>query len=239
MNEEILRIQRMVAEGKVSAEESVELLESIGLAHEAKQASSATEKGIRRKLAQGSLWTLIGGIALSLLILAIASMGRDSKQGVELAATALVISLIVACAAGRMALAKRCFGEPQLVGWPRFQAAIGVVAMILLSLLAAPSLIYDINCDDNGLVYLNRVWPEAFGPRHHNADLAEFAFVMLWAGTALVLAALAKRFMPGAIQLVAGTLFDKTRPSRMVIPGVAALVLFAGTFTAFIMKVGS
>lgn len=30
MNEEILRIQKMVAEGKVSAEESVELLESLG-----------------------------------------------------------------------------------------------------------------------------------------------------------------------------------------------------------------
>ena len=39
MNEEILRIQKMVAEGKITPEESVELIESLGIACEAERSS--------------------------------------------------------------------------------------------------------------------------------------------------------------------------------------------------------
>jgi len=56
MNEEILRIQKMVAEGKITAEESVELLGSVREALQTAETTAATRSGKERGTTVLGMW---------------------------------------------------------------------------------------------------------------------------------------------------------------------------------------
>ncbi|MHC5058649.1 MAG: SHOCT-like domain-containing protein [Planctomycetota bacterium] len=138
--DEILRIQKMVAEGKVTPEESLDLLDALRqdrapCEKEKRESPSARERAARRSFYLGA-----AGLSLAVVsnVLDVATP-PDYRLVHSIAAilTALgAISTFAGAVLGLVALRTALFRGPRLEGLPRAQAMVTPVVVGALALLA-------------------------------------------------------------------------------------------------------
>ncbi|MHC5058648.1 MAG: hypothetical protein ACYTKD_28655 [Planctomycetota bacterium] len=145
MNEEVLRIQKMVAEGKVSPEDSVELIEALGRAAEPKPAPGGARRLTKERAAALSFYAFVAMLGCAVMAQALESAGtpyRPNQIASTLAALfagAAIICGLASLVFGRLALAERLLPGEKLSGWPKAQASVSpvVVAVWILVLSVA------------------------------------------------------------------------------------------------------
>ncbi len=145
MNEEILRIQKMVAEGKVTPEEAAELIESLGVQTSPRPAVNSNGIGLsRERAARWSFYLLLAAVGLGIVSIAASSTYQlygDDNVSLRFLETLCGISAWVAVFAsfvlGRLALSDKLLPGERLTGWPRIQASVApaVVSVGLLGLI--------------------------------------------------------------------------------------------------------
>ncbi|MHC4251403.1 MAG: hypothetical protein ACYS9X_19975 [Planctomycetota bacterium] len=140
--DEILRIQRMVAGGRVTPEDSVELIEALGRAAEPKPAPGGARRITKERAAAFSFYALLaaaGCAVMSQVLDSADTLYRPNQIASTFAALfagAALICGLVSFVLGRLALAGRPLPGEKLSGWPRIQASISplIVAAWLLVL---------------------------------------------------------------------------------------------------------
>lgn len=159
MNEdEVLRIQRMVAEGKVTPEESVELLASVprddapptddahepgGMRMQAEAVIELDKAGVRRA-GRWSLVLFLAGLAVAAIWVASFAVGMEGPRGDGAAIQTITVAepLPFAIAAGVLWLAALACG---IVGWRTVSGRIGAFGSLLMVLAAGGALVAGAN----------------------------------------------------------------------------------------------
>ena len=219
MNEEILRIQKMVAEGKVSPEESLELISSV-LAAAPSRSQVVAVPANRTAAARWSFWLL--ALAAGLCLVAVSGVGAVAQRALLL----LALPVMVGCyAAGRLALGNKTAVQ-RMGGGTRIIALLGGAAGVLAAVVAVGYGLYWL------LTYVvdhTLAHSAAFGwtGEAYALDLVKYVTTATWfaaVAATLGLAALALRILPGATRWALAPLAGLAKPIRARWPVVPALL---------------
>ncbi|MHC4506932.1 MAG: hypothetical protein ACYTFI_26900, partial [Planctomycetota bacterium] len=238
--EEILRIQKMVAEGKVTPEDSVELIEALGRSQPVEPSHEAplTKAGAAR-------WSFYLAIATAVCC----TVGPIADEAGPRSAFASVIAglclvgalacLVVGFALGRLALAAGPLPGRKLAGWRRIQASVMPVFVsfhILSALLVGwPVLGFFLVEDpflDGGTVFLGEVYVGTDPLLWTSVSAAMFA--LTWGVAAVVVAR-----WTGLARAVCRPMLEWLKPRHWkwlfgaVAAGVVVSALFFGLYLKF------
>jgi len=167
MNEEVLQVQRMVQAGKVTPEDSMELLRSLGVLRE--PAEDEVVREFRARLAKFSFRLLLVAIAALLIGLPL-QFGEGAKAEWlklvgQLMLETLVVAGVISFILGRTALGWKRSG-PQLQGSRWIHAAlspiiVSIIAMATIFFVAPPVLFFVALEDpflDSGMTIFGRAY---------------------------------------------------------------------------------